>query len=526
MQNSKSTCSISVSDLAVCQKCPMLLAYKIHMGEKSAWRVGIQGNGNFYGSAFHRHISRVFFEAAAKPYHPLHDNIRHAVSGGEYELENLIREHIFFPFVERNSDRFSSGQIISMAKGVTVWVKAMSEFFSCIPSLTRYYDSESNMQLIFAKPEYKLSSEYRFDNAGTMYITGRYDALMFNPDRREMRLFEFKGYMKSDITIPLSQSLIYSWLIWKNTGMIPSIEIIYLDEEDKQPDIFDSKSVCNMMSPTLPELFYTAFSILTLRRKPEILRDKDLCTSCRYKDTCRRDMTKLFAKTRTGASLLNVLIFFLIALMITAQAFFFLENSAESISEEREMMQVRLKLDSSINEAKETLLDSFIKNAKGERPIEIVFNKTLPYIGLIDKDKHKSSYTIYKGTVNQKEYGKNFFVFYDARGNEKDENDSKTKLWERNYTDNSVAVFDLNYHFLFEDNDRQIELTGLVDVLNKQTAYDKIYPPLGKNYFLIRARQKLPTGNYIMRQAVVKVEEKENNTYEISETSSEEVFYW
>ena len=450
MQNSKSTCSISVSDLAVCQKCPMLLAYKIHMGEKSAWRVGIQGNGNSYGSAFHRHISRVFFEAAAKPYHPLHDNIRHAVSCGESELENVIREHIFFPFVERNSDRFSSGQIISMAKGVTVWVKAMSEFFSCIPSLTRYYDSESNMQLIFAKPEYKLSSEYRFDNAGTMYITGRYDALMFNPDRREMRLFEFKGYMKSDITIPLSQSLIYSWLIWKNTGMIPSIEIIYLDEEDKQPDIFDSKSVRNMMSPTLPELFYTAFSILTLRRKPEILQDKDLCTSCRYKDTCRRDMTKLFAKTRTGASLVNVLVFFLIALMTTAQAFFFLENSAESISEEREMMQVRLKLDSSINEAKKA-----IQNGD-------VTAKTQPvYVSILKKgrDGYNTDFKVYSFDSND------FDVFYEA-----------TRVWPERESDD-VNVFDLNYTFIHgKTNGSEPMDKYAAGKLNDVSLYRKIYP--------------------------------------------------
>lgn len=471
----------------------MLLAYKHHMGEHSVWKIGIHGNGNSYGSVFHKHISRVFFDAASKSYHPLHANIRYAVSGGAYELERVIREYIFFPFVEKNSTQYSSGQIISMAKGVSVWVKAMSEFFRCIPSLKRHPDSESNMQLIFAEPEYKLRSTFDF-NDGRIHITGRYDALMFNPDKREMRLFEFKGYRKSDITVPLSQSLIYSWLIWRKTGIVPSIEIIYLDEEDKQPDIFDSNSVCNMMSPALPELFYSAFNILTLRRKPEILHDKDLCLECKYRNTCRRDMTNLFAKSkRMGASLVNVLVFFLIALTITAQAFFFLENSAESLSEEREMMQVQLKLDKLVDQAKEA-----IQNGEVEA-------KTQPvYVSILKKgrDGYKEEFEVYSFPESD------FDVFYEA-----------TRVWPEIESDN-VNVFDLNYTFIHGRNNGSDPMTdNAVEKLNNVSSYRKIFPSLGENHFLIRARVKLSTGNYIMRQVVV----KKGSTKEIS---SEEVFYW
>ncbi|MBQ3449907.1 MAG: hypothetical protein IJG34_08455 [Synergistaceae bacterium] len=506
MHESKRVCYISVSDLALCQKCPMLLAYKIHMGKKSAWRVGIHGNGNAYGSIFHRHISRVFFEAASEPYHPLHENITHAVSAGGFELESIIRENIFMPFVEQNSERFTSGQIIAMAKGVTVWVKAMSEFFMSIPSLARY--SESNMQLIFAEPEQRLKSHFDFHD-GRIYITGRYDALMFNPDRREERLFEFKGYMKSDITVPLSQSLIYSWLIWRDTGIIPSVEIIYLDEEDKQPDIFDSQSICSMMSPTLPELFYSAFNILTLRRKPEILQDKDICYSCKYRKTCRQDMTNLFMNSkRTGASLVNVLVFFLVALMITAQAFFFLSNSAESVAEEREMMQIQLKLDELVDEGKYALLHV------------VVPNETSPCIGLISKDYHGAIYKIKISKDKYIEYGTDFYLFRDGRNNQDDEYDSKTKLWEN--TNHDAAVFDLNYYFLCEDDSKENDISGLAECMaNITDEYVKIFPPLGKNYFLIRARVKLSTGNYIMRQVVIKKDGTDLYT-----RSSEEVYYW
>lgn len=461
----------------------MLLAYKIHLGKKSAWSVGIKGNGEGYGSVFHKHISRVFFDAASKPYHPLHANIRHAVSGGASELESVIREYIFFPFVEKNSTQYASGQIISMAKGVTVWVKAMSEFFRCIPSLTRHPDSESNMQCIFAEPEYKLRSNFDF-NDGRIYITGCYDALMFNPDTQEMRLFEFKGYRKSDITVPLSQSLIYSWLIWRKTGIVSSIEIIYLDEGDKQPDIFDANSVCNMMSPALPGLFRSAFDILTLRRKPEILQNKELCKSCKYRNTCRKDMTKLFAKTRTGASLVNVLVFFLIALTITAQAFFFLENSAESLSEEREIMQVRLKLDALVDEAKE-----HIKTVNSHHRKISLWGKEAPARG--------SKYP----------------VFSDS------EADGGTLV----YDSDDVRVFDL-YYTLMNNNDDETSIGSSKWEKNElNDMYRRIYPPSKEEgYFLIRARQKLSAGNYMMYQIVV----KKNRTDTPIQKSFEEVFYW
>ena len=47
-------CYINVSDAALCQRCPALLAYKIYRGFKDAWKVGINGNGHYYGTLFHK----------------------------------------------------------------------------------------------------------------------------------------------------------------------------------------------------------------------------------------------------------------------------------------------------------------------------------------------------------------------------------------------------------------------------------------------------------------------------------------
>ncbi len=346
------TCFLSVSNAALCQRCPMLLAYKIHMGIKDVWKIGINGSGYAYGSMFHKNIARVFFEAASDSSHHLHRKISESIPHGRDSLEGVIRENIFMPFLSRESENYTSGQILSMAKGITVWTRAMSEFFSLIPSLQK--NPEKFMRTVFIPPEQKLQACYDFDGV-KLNVAGCYDALLFNPDKCEARLFEFKGYMKSDISVPLSQSLIYSWLIWKHTGVIPSVEIIYLGEDDKEPEIFSPSSVREMIIAGLPGLFRSAFGVISLKGVPEISRDENLCRKCPFDGKCANDWRSLKVKKRRGASLINVMVFMMFTVMVTAQVFFFSKTSSDSLAEEREIMLYRLRLDSLVEDAKDKL---------------------------------------------------------------------------------------------------------------------------------------------------------------------------
>lgn len=343
-------CYTIVSDLALCQRCPFLLAYKIHRHKRTAWSVGIHGNGNAYGTIFHENIARVFFEAASDRENYLHEEMLRSIIIGGDSLEDMIRENIFMPFVANKSQNFSSGQILAMASGVSVWVKAMNEFFDDIPSLKNFH--AENISSIFITPEQKLQSHYDFGD-NRLVITGRYDAMLFNPDKAEARLFEFKGYSKSDITVPLSQSLIYAWLVAKRTGIIPSVEIIYLDEENSQPDIFSSHSVRNMIIAGLPGLFETAFNVISLKSLPEISHDKELCSVCRFSNTCESDRLRNFKR---GSSLISVLIFFMLVLLMTAQVFFVTGRSTESLTEEVELANLRQGLEDLVREGRNHLV--------------------------------------------------------------------------------------------------------------------------------------------------------------------------
>ncbi len=488
----------NASDIALCQKCPALFGYKIHMHEKNAWQIGIRGNGSYYGSMFHKNIARPFFEAASDPYSPLHSEAVRAVSGSRADLERFIQERIFMPFMEKHSGEYSPDQIMAAAQGVRVWAEAMAGFFAEIPSLRR--NPKGYMSVVFLLPEQKLQARYDFPNEGELVITGCYDALMFNPDRAEARLFEFKGYAKSDIAVPLSQSLIYAWLIWKYSGIVPSVEIIYLDEADRKPVVFDSVSVKGMIDAGLPGLFYAAFSTITLKRRPEIMRDKNLCKVCRFADRCASDWTAKFGKNagasdwtakfkkRVGASLVNVCVFFLAATIIIAQAFFFSTTTTETLAEETKAVSRRFSMDRKLELAfdglrKDDIFDSIPSGSVAEK-IAFAYD-----VGLT-------------GPVDWQSFAEGTLVSADE--------EQKIYIYSLNYT-----LAELNY----------AGIENVADRWDKVPIPQRIFPPMGENYFLVRVLSMgQGLGKKLMYQVVVK-RDTSTSPYTIQPLTFQEVWY-
>ena len=517
----------------------MLLAYTIHKGIKGLWRVGINGSGYAYGTMFHKNIARVFFEAASDPSKFLHGKILEAIPKGRDSLEGVVRENIFMPFLSRESKNYTSGQILSMAKGITVWTRAMSEFFALIPSLLR--DPEKNMRTVFIPPEQRLQACYDSDGI-KLNVAGCYDALLFNPDKCEARLFEFKGYMKSDIAVPLSQSLIYSWLIWKHTGIIPSVEIIYLGDDDKEPAVFSPSSVREMIIAGLPGLFRSVFGVISLKGVPEISRDEKLCRKCPFDGKCANDWRNLKMRKRRGASLINVVVFMMFAVMITAQVFFFTKSSSDSLAEGREIMLYRLNLDSLVEDAKDALK---VKNDSISEP--------LTYPEEISHD----------GRLNDPANLFTFDKFFDGLGSDPNkictqvrQRGNSNNVWKFESGDYYVNIHDLDYNFTSQDFNN----TEWVRSYGNENAHKKLFaviPPetritIGNvlssdnatlisgdvpvpthRYYLIRAWVTLPANYYgrkLMYQVLVKRYEDEDKRitdkfHSIETLSFQEVWY-
>lgn len=437
-------CYISVSDLAICQRCPALLAQKIHMHQKSAWLVGITGGGHAYGSLFHSNIARVFFEAASRPNSRLHGKIMRSLMG-YVSLESVIRENIFMPFIAKYSGRLTAEQITALAGGVSVWVRAMSDFMRGIPSLMR--NPKENMPMIFALPEQKMQGHYDCEG-GRLNITGRYDALMFNPDNADARLFEFKGCMKSDITVPLSQSLIYAWLVEKLSGIMPSVGIIYLDEKDREPDVFSSSSVREMAGENLPVLFQSAFDVISRRRLQGKVQDKNLCAVCKFKSTCNKDMSLIF-RNRRGSSLFTVLVFFLMVGILISQIFFYSELSVSSQNDEHKMLELQVRL--------EGLVDDAIGKIKAG--------------GVSSQEGIEAAYASYSWLGQKMSSKDNYKSFYDA-----------TLSWTKTQNGATVNIHGLNYALLHERN----YITGSRGGWEKIPMHERLFPPM-RDHYLIRA---------------------------------------
>ena len=283
--------AITASDLALCQRCPRLLAYRVHKGEEGAWRVGIEGSGQAYGSLFHKHIARAFFEAASVPESPAGQEIIEALRAGREgaealvkSLEWVVRNEFFKPFLKKYTAGCGSVErIMAMAAGTDLWVRAMADFLADIPSLCEA--PERNMARVLFAPEQKLQATYS-SQRGILWVTGCYDALLFNPERAGATIFEFKGYRRTEVTGPLSQALIYAWLVREATGVLPGVRVIYLEESET--DAFTPADV-QKMTAVLPALFDTALDVLSLQCPLSPAADRILCSSCPFQAKCDTD---------------------------------------------------------------------------------------------------------------------------------------------------------------------------------------------------------------------------------------------
>ena len=167
---------------------------------------------------------------------------------------------------------------------------------------------------------------------------------------------------------------------------------------------------------------------------------------------------------RSGASLINVLVFMLAAVMITAQVFFFFEREMQTTTENSELLLTRMRLESIVQEAKKFLT---------------------PKAATAD---YKTFYENTKLDIDPKKFPKDY--------------------WNDKY---HVAIHSLNYSLEKKsfNSDEWLEIAP----------HERIFPamkPDGQNYYLIRAYAQLSAQNYLMHQVLVCIDGSkiETKTYE------------
>lgn len=232
-------------------------------------------------------------------------------------------------------------------------------------------------------------------------------------------------------------------------------------------------------------------------------------------------------RKRNGASLLNVMVFMVFAVMVTAQVFFFSQSSMESLADEREIMMYRLNLDSLLEEAKTALMEQ--GNIK-----EIVHDNALH-----DNNNSMTYSQFFDGLV---EDGKQVFTQARFKNGLKWEMSSE---WDSNKY--YAAIHDLDYVFDSRfSRGTYINGDGDKSGYGNENAYKKVFAampsvkekvPDGEGnlvdtdevlarYYLIRVYAKLSEkfyGRHLMYQVLVKRDE--NDHTKLDTLSFQEVWF-
>ena len=237
---------------------------------------------------------------------------------------------------------------------------------------------------------------------------------------------------------------------------------------------------------------------------------------------------------RRGASLINVMVFMMFAVMVTAQVFFFTKSSSDSLAEGREIMLYRLHLQSLVEEAKDALKET-------------------------DSDKEIS----HDGRLNDPSNKFTFSEFFAGHGTGSAQvytqviKKSDGALWtiDATLTNNGkykVSIHDLDYNFT-PDGFNRSTWTDKENGYGNDNAHKKLFaamPALSidvgnddaegnhipeykitNRFYLIRAWTKLPENYYgakLMYQVLVSRDEADSSsaTYHNIETLSfQEVWY-
>ena len=218
-------------------------------------------------------------------------------------------------------------------------------------------------------------------------------------------------------------------------------------------------------------------------------------------------------KKRDGASLLNVMVFMLFAVMITAQVFFFAKWQADSVAEEREIMMYRLNLDSLVEVAKEQLA----KTGNGEISHDTRLN--LSYNAFTFSDFYNGTRAKYKaGSVLQSldatpsEWRTQYNNTYNLTIHDLDYIFDSTFSGRTDWAKQSGTSMDRKVFAAIIPDSRDRQVSRDIEVTNDegetitQTITETEYDVTAR-YYLIRAWAKLPENYYgrkLMYQVLVK----------------------
>lgn len=280
----------TVTDLHLCQHCPRLFAYS-WVKKKNAAFIGHRGTGNLPGTLFHTFAHMVLQDISSKGagrqalVHALSQN-PHAIS---FHIHETIKEEYLIPFLAEHGSTLTIEKIEAFATACERWIKYLEKFIN--PHISSFQDLDILFESIFHNTEYLMTSSYVFDDGESMSISGKPDALIFDPKTKEPVVLEYKGRKESDAMQDLAQTSLYAWLVRQSIGIIPRVDILYLEEN--MPLVRYPLPAIENLIENHPSLFQIARKIMVGETRIPKCSDNALCQVCPFIPSCDNDFGEM-----------------------------------------------------------------------------------------------------------------------------------------------------------------------------------------------------------------------------------------
>ena len=219
---------------------------------------------------------------------------------------------------------------------------------------------------------------------------------------------------------------------------------------------------------------------------------------------------------RRGASLINVMVFMMFAVMVTAQVFFFTKSSSDSLAEGREIMRYRLHLQSLVEEAKDRLkIKSGTDTISHDNSLHSVSGTTSTYSALTydkfftDTKLLSQDLSGYHVSIHDLDYSFDVSGFNRSKWTDKDTGYGNTNAHKKLFAAMPALSFDAD--------------TSAEDDVHNYTITNRFY--------LIRAWVQLPENFFsrkIMYQVLVSRDERDSSSatyHNVDVLSFQEVWF-
>ena len=226
---------------------------------------------------------------------------------------------------------------------------------------------------------------------------------------------------------------------------------------------------------------------------------------------------------RRGVSLVNVMVFMVFAVMLTAQVFFFAKNAVDEAADEREMMMYRMNLDSLVQEAEEELKKTGIGEITHDSALE---TKTIDYTNFYEETKKGAEpITVTTGDITYR------LMIHDLSYNYSNAASFSRSKWQEQSGENMYKKVFAAMPFIPKKEVKKDEHGNPV----KDDAGNLVYEDTDEadyRYYLIRAWVQLPENFYgrkLMYQVLVRRDNEDDETgtklHKVETLSFQEVWF-